>query len=443
MTDEFDDIDDRIRASFHRRAEEARGALDGKSAGVAEGAVARRRRTGRTRYLAVAAVLAVVVAGGIVWQSSGDDAQDVRSSVASPGHSDPTGASGGPILNQDHWHAAFGIDDCGRWLPDPVDATRDLLGIHTHGDGLIHVHPFAREVSGRNATLAKFLDQMGVKVSPDSVTLADGTELRAADGCGGKPARLALQVWPAGASPASFERFHTVASPQDAVITEDGMAFVIAIEPVTADAWSPPPSSLRLRDPMAAEQGRPLASEPTTTTTPDVPRSVTTTTAVVLAPGEMLLEPDGVASVLLADVIVPAVHPTYADGSVARIVDGRPGDPSREIAHMCDWTTDMTSRPGVTLTLERTSLGRVVVGIRPDHAVTPHGIRPGMSWAELSRRFGTFMSYPTTDATGKRQFVMGATGLPYALHFYPAETVVVGISVEDGINSPVGGVGCH
>jgi hypothetical protein len=435
-----DEVDDRIRASMRRRATEVDSVSDaaGVLARLRRGAAPSRRRFAGVRYLGIAAALVAAVAGAsVIWQVAGDQGQDVRSG------SSPSAQSAGPRMDVDHWHAAFGIDDCGRWLTDPVDATRDLLGIHTHGDGLIHVHPFAPEVSGRKATLAKFLDQIGVTVSPDSVTLADGTELRAADGCSGKPARVSIQVWPAGASPGSLERFHTVAAPQDAVITGDGMAFVIAIEPVTADAWSPPPSSLRLRDPMAAEQGRPLASEPTTTTALGSPPTVTTTTAAALAPREMLLEPDGVASVHLGDVIVPAAHPTYADGSAARIVDGRPDDPSREIAHMCDWTTDTTSRPGVRLTLERTSLGRVAVGIQPDHPVTPEGIRPGLSIEELGHRFGAPITYAANDATGRRQFVDGVPGLPYVFHLHPAEVAVVAISVEDGINSPVLGVPCH
>src|SRR5438067_12861388 len=40
----------------------------------------------------------------------------------------------------DHWHAAYGFDICGKFerdLPQPTP----LIGLHTHGDGVIHVEP--------------------------------------------------------------------------------------------------------------------------------------------------------------------------------------------------------------------------------------------------------------------------------------------------------------
>ena len=42
-------------------------------------------------------------------------------------------------------------------------------GIHTHGDGLIHIHPFVVSEEGNNATLGKFADYGGWTVSSDSI----------------------------------------------------------------------------------------------------------------------------------------------------------------------------------------------------------------------------------------------------------------------------------
>src|SRR5262245_34176007 len=36
----------------------------------------------------------------------------------------------------------------GQFLQPFTDATQDTLGIHTHGDGLIHIHPFTDSVAG-------------------------------------------------------------------------------------------------------------------------------------------------------------------------------------------------------------------------------------------------------------------------------------------------------
>src|SRR3954470_8767198 len=55
-----------------------------------------------------------------------------------------------------------------------TDATQDVLGIHTHGDGVIHTHPFASSVAGRSATLGVFFDQVGLQISDNKLTLPGG-----------------------------------------------------------------------------------------------------------------------------------------------------------------------------------------------------------------------------------------------------------------------------
>jgi hypothetical protein len=44
-------------------------------------------------------------------------------------------------------------------------------GIHTHGDGFIHIHPFTRSEGGDNATLGRFLGYGGWSASEDSIDL--------------------------------------------------------------------------------------------------------------------------------------------------------------------------------------------------------------------------------------------------------------------------------
>ncbi|MGH2685267.1 MAG: hypothetical protein ACRDJP_07365, partial [Actinomycetota bacterium] len=47
-----------------------------------------------------------------------------------------------PRINE-HWHAAYGVNICGDWDQPLVDTQNDRLGIHTHEDGIIHIHPFS------------------------------------------------------------------------------------------------------------------------------------------------------------------------------------------------------------------------------------------------------------------------------------------------------------
>jgi hypothetical protein len=87
--------------------------------------------------------------------------------------SKPNEATAAPIIG-DHWHAAYGIDNCGTFIPSLVDVTADQLGLHTHGDGLIHIHPFTDSAAGRKAVLGIFLDQVGISMTNETLTLSSG-----------------------------------------------------------------------------------------------------------------------------------------------------------------------------------------------------------------------------------------------------------------------------
>jgi hypothetical protein len=58
----------------------------------------------------------------------------------------------------DHIHVALAVNICGEeqspvpeWEPTPI-------GIHTHGDGVMHIHPTSQLGVGRNATLGRFIE---------------------------------------------------------------------------------------------------------------------------------------------------------------------------------------------------------------------------------------------------------------------------------------------
>ncbi len=78
-----------------------------------------------------------------------------------------------------HWHAAYGLSFCGEFQREGeggalVDIGTDALGIHTHGDGVIHIHPFIDSAGGRNARLQIFFDQVGLEVGDSSLSFPDG-----------------------------------------------------------------------------------------------------------------------------------------------------------------------------------------------------------------------------------------------------------------------------
>jgi hypothetical protein len=135
---------------------------------------ARYRKPSRTRSSRwFYSTLAVIVAAGIALLVV--SIHSSSSSAVAPQPGDPnTGAPG------DHWHTAFGVNICGQWLPNPptFETTADnpnvRAGIHTHGDGYIHIHPFFSYEGGTHATFGRFFTYGGWSVSGSSMSVWSG-----------------------------------------------------------------------------------------------------------------------------------------------------------------------------------------------------------------------------------------------------------------------------
>jgi hypothetical protein len=80
----------------------------------------------------------------------------------------------------DHWHAQLDFFVCGEeQAPAPefetsTDGSR--VGVHTHGDGFIHIHPFTSGEAGDNATVGRFIDYQGFDLDEDSFELWFGEQ---------------------------------------------------------------------------------------------------------------------------------------------------------------------------------------------------------------------------------------------------------------------------
>jgi hypothetical protein len=99
-----------------------------------------------------------------------------------------------PKAGVDHWHAAYGIYICDKFVA-PITNQRDPEGIHTHGDGVIHIHPTLRRSAGKNATLGKFVQAAEWKLTDSEMRLPDGTRAREGkDKCNGKNAELQIKL---------------------------------------------------------------------------------------------------------------------------------------------------------------------------------------------------------------------------------------------------------
>ena len=78
-----------------------------------------------------------------------------------------------PRANATHWHVALGIRVCDRWL-DPIQDQTDPKGIHSHGDGIIHVHPFVASAAGRRATFERYSEAVGGELAANRFAWPEG-----------------------------------------------------------------------------------------------------------------------------------------------------------------------------------------------------------------------------------------------------------------------------
>lgn len=100
----------------------------------------------------------------------------------------------------DHWHVQYGVDICGQFLPNLEEFEKRAgsdgrAGIHTHGDGFIHIHPFTEDETASRATIGRFFELGGGEVSEDSIRLFDGAEFTNGAVCpDGRPASVRWAV---------------------------------------------------------------------------------------------------------------------------------------------------------------------------------------------------------------------------------------------------------
>ena len=147
-----------------------------------------------------------------------------------------------PEASIDHWHSALLIHNCGTDLPS-TGTFENPDGIHTHGDGLLHIHPFNPSASGSNATLGNYFEASGAELTDaefsTGFTDVFPTSMSETDGCEGEDAQLQLAVWP--------NAFDETAEPE--IITENiadynfdsaGEAITLALLPAGAEIPRPP-----------------------------------------------------------------------------------------------------------------------------------------------------------------------------------------------------------
>jgi hypothetical protein len=140
----------------------------------------------------------------------------------------------------DHWHAAYGIYDCDHFIPNLSDVkSPDTTGLHTHDDGLMHMHPFSTKYTGHGANLGNWGEMTGLKVTDTSIKAA-GIDRKNGEKCGSKPATVQLKVWdsPDATTGRLIKKDFAKYAPQEFTV------WVLAFVPEGTDIPKPPQAVL-------------------------------------------------------------------------------------------------------------------------------------------------------------------------------------------------------
>ncbi|MCB1251248.1 MAG: hypothetical protein KDB36_17655, partial [Acidimicrobiales bacterium] len=148
-------------------------------------------------------------------------------------------AAGAPGAAQDdivpgrtvHERLAYGIYTCDEFQ-EPIDDRLGARTIHTHGDGLIHIHPEA-DTARTDLDLAAFAEQAGIDRTETGIAIEDGF---AWETCAGGPAEVVVLRWSSDAldSPPTVLR-----QPWDQIdLLDGGDVVTIAVLPAGTDPSS-------------------------------------------------------------------------------------------------------------------------------------------------------------------------------------------------------------
>lgn len=230
---------------------------------------ARRPRKGGSRAWLVATI-GIVVVGVLLIVFSRADRHDA--SAVSP-------------RIGEHFHAYLGVNICGEWLSNaPEFHQRDgdsrlNAGIHSHGDGLIHLHPFSSDEAGEKATLGRFMDYGGWSISSDEIKAWDGMPHRNGQECtGATPGKGEIQ-WKVGRHNEPWPAKARTGNPAD-YRPKNGDIVAIYFVPKGSPLDQPPAanSSLDSIEDLGGQPATPQAP-PSTSTPPSSDPTATTAPA--------------------------------------------------------------------------------------------------------------------------------------------------------------------
>lgn len=209
-----------------------------------------------------------------------------------------TAGQGSPPTPNSHWHAALGVYDCDHWMSDgsgngvwnwPASVnvngatapgrvgTNTYAGLHSHDDGVIHMEPSTSDETGRHATVGKYFEFGGWRLSSTSFDFL-GTQRKNGDKCAkGGAGTVQWMTGNAANNPRKW-KVRTGSNPAGYKLYQGDIVVIAFLPPgKSIESLGDPPSVANLDKALGAESVAPV----TGTTTPAI---APPTTAKPLAP---------------------------------------------------------------------------------------------------------------------------------------------------------------
>jgi hypothetical protein len=170
----------------------------------------------------------------------------------------------------EHIHAFLGVNVCGTWLSNApqfeqrANDTGLTAGLHSHGDGLMHIHPFSSDEAGNKATVGRFFEYGGWTLSSSELKAWDGGLHKNGEKCSGAESGAGEVQWVVGRHNEPWPTKANTGNPAD-YHPKNGDIVAIYFVPKGTKLEQPPGANAAL-DNIEDLGGQPATQQTTATT---------------------------------------------------------------------------------------------------------------------------------------------------------------------------------
>ena len=177
------------------------------------------------------------------------------------------------------WQEGYAIYECGKFVSAVSTKAPDPQGITTRTDGVITIAPTVKAAAGKNATLGKFADAVGMKLNAAELQAPDGHLYQDGNDCNGKPGHVYVKQF-AGPTDTVGQLFNggkgqlAKLNPAQVPLKDDDLLTIAFVPSSDANSIPAPPASVvnSIKTWMTQEQ-----ASSTSTTTPAASATTATT----------------------------------------------------------------------------------------------------------------------------------------------------------------------